>query len=65
MTYVLPRQDYFELIPSRSNNLQPVRDLLGCTPRALSGSDRILHGLNVFTSCVLVMKVALLNGELA
>jgi hypothetical protein len=22
---LLPRQDYFELIPSRSNNLQPVR----------------------------------------
>ena len=28
MTYVLGRQDYFELIPSRSNNLQPVRCLL-------------------------------------
>jgi len=64
MSYVLPRQDYFELIPIRSNNLQPVRGLLGCAPRALSGSDRLLHGLNVFTSCVLVMKVALLNGEL-
>ena len=43
MRYVLPRQDYFELIPIRSNNLQPVRGLLGCTLRALSGSDRLLH----------------------
>ena len=37
------RQDYFELIPSRSNNLQLVRGLLGCAPRALSGSDRLPH----------------------
>ena len=41
--YLLARQDYFELIPSRSNNLQPVRGLLGCAPRALSGSDRLFH----------------------
>jgi hypothetical protein len=30
MKSVLLRQDYFELIPSRSNYLQPVRGLLGC-----------------------------------
>jgi hypothetical protein len=29
--YLLARQDYFELIPSRSNNFQPVRGLLGCS----------------------------------
>ena len=40
---VLIRQDYFELIPSRSNNLQPVQGLLGYAPRTLSGSDRLLH----------------------
>ena len=39
----LLRQDYFELIPSRSNNLQLVRGLLGFAPRTLSGPDRLLH----------------------
>ena len=43
MKHVLLRQDYFELIPIRSNNLQLVRGLFGYAPRALSGSDRLLH----------------------
>jgi hypothetical protein len=30
MRYVLGRQDYFELIPNRSNNLQAVWGLFGC-----------------------------------
>jgi len=32
MWSLLPRQDYFELIPSPSNNFQPFRGLLGYAP---------------------------------
>ena len=38
--YLLPRQDYFELIPSRSNNLQPVRGLLEPVALALELQHR-------------------------
>jgi len=36
------RQNYFELIPIRSNNLQPVRGLLGRASRTLSVSAKLL-----------------------
>ena len=48
MELVLPRQDYFELIPSSSNNLQPVRGLLGCALEHFPDQTGFFIGLNVF-----------------
>ena len=48
MRYVLGRQDYFELIPSRSNNLQPVRATLGAPLEHFPDQTGFFIGFNVF-----------------
>jgi hypothetical protein len=48
MTYVLPRQDYFELIPSCSNNFQPQRGLLGARLERFPNPTGLFVDLNVY-----------------
>ena len=48
MGYVLPRQDYFELIPNRSNNSQLVRGFPGAHLEHPPDQAGFLVGLNVF-----------------
>jgi hypothetical protein len=50
--YLLPRQNYFELIPSRSNNLQTVRGILGLLLEHLTEQTGLFMGLNVFDGLV-------------
>ena len=48
MEYVLPRQDYFELIPIRSNNLQLVRASLSAPLEHFPDQTGFFISLNVF-----------------
>ena len=48
--YLPPRQDYFELIPSRSNNLQAARGLSWCALEHFPDQTGFFIGLNVFES---------------
>ena len=48
MLLLLLRQNYFELIPSRSNNLQPVRATLGAPLEHFPDQTGFFISLNVF-----------------
>jgi hypothetical protein len=48
MKYVLPRQDYFELIPSRSNNFQFIRGFRDAHLGHFPDQTGFFVGLNVF-----------------
>ena len=48
MLLFLPRQDYFELIPSRSNNILSVRLPLGARLEHFPDQTGFFIGLNVF-----------------
>ena len=58
MRYVLARQDYFELIPSRSTIYNLFGASLGALLDHFPDQTGFFIDLNVFASCVLENKVA-------
>ena len=59
------KKNFFKIIDISADNFDTDGDVHGGNHETLSGSVRLVHGLKIFTACVQVMKVAVLNGELA